>query len=294
MRIKTLLYSFSFFLFSFTSSITKAPLQQNSSQKIVLLIHGTFAAQEAWYQPGGDFYQALSTAFYDYTVRSYTWSGKPSYKDRLDAAKKLFNYLTTHFYNHHNLILVAHSHGVNVAIQALQECQKKNIPLSVLYFYTLAPPVDNVLYKPPMQIIKELHNLFSYGDCVQTVQNLFERTFLKNTSYNAGIITNTHIKINNLYPGHADLHHPLVAFLLPKLPMLISKKENCMIHLQSNGLMHVELDYRREQDLIFDKKFTETIVASVLDSRNKFLCHPEVTRNPGRTCHPPLLKLRRD
>lgn len=42
-----------------------------------------------------------------------------------------------------------------------------------------------------------------------------------------------------------------------------------MIHLQSNGLMHVELDYERERDLIFDKKFTETIVASFLDQRSK-------------------------
>ena len=275
MRIKALLHSFSSFFYPLlcipliiitptlaTKTLKKYPY------KTLILIHGTFAAKEAWYQPGGDFYQALVYAFPNYIIKSYTWSGGPSYQDRLKAADNFTYYLKTNFYNYDDLIIVAHSHGVNVAIQALQQCQKNKTPIIIAYFYTLAPPVDNVLYKPPMDIIKELHNLFSYGDCVQTVQNLFERTFLKEDFPRYGFITNTHIKINNLYPGHSDLHHPLIAYLLPQLPALVSKKDNCMIHLQSNGLMHVELDYERERDLIFDKKFTETIIASFVDQRS--------------------------
>lgn len=269
MRIKTLWHSFSSFFYAFFLTLFITPtLTPLLATKNIILLHGTFAAKEGWYKPGGDFYQALSDAFTGYTIKSYTWSGGPSYQDRLKASHEFAHYLKTNFYNRHDLIIVAHSHGVNVAIQALQHCQKNKMPITIACFYTLAPPVDNVLYKPPMQLIKELHNLFSYGDCVQTVQNIFERTFLKDIFFHPGIITNTQIKINNSCPGHADLHHPLIAYLLPQLPALVSKKDNCMIHLQSNGLMHVELDYERERDLIFDKKFTETIVASFLDQRS--------------------------
>lgn len=48
--------------------------------------------------------------------------------------------------------------------------------------------------------------------------------FLKEFFPGAGLITNTQIKINNTYPEHADLHHPLIAYLLPQLPVLVSKK----------------------------------------------------------------------
>ncbi len=272
-RIKTWLFSFSSFFYVL---LIYAPLQTTPAiptpllipKKIIILTHGTFATQEPWYKPGSDFYKALKCAFPDHIIHSYSWSGGPSHQERINDSQKFLNFLLANYLQHTTISIIAHSHGVNVAIAALQESIRLKCPLTIDCFYTLAPPVNANIYNPPMQIINKLHNLFSYGDCVQTVLNLFNRVFPVNKSNQYGIITNTQIKINNNCPSHSELHHPLIATLLPKLTSLLFKKDNCVIHLFTNGLIRVEPDNERERDLISDKKFIETILTSVVDQRS--------------------------
>ncbi len=225
-------------------------------ESVLVIIHGTFAQKEQWYKPNGDFFKAVENFFSNHTIASFTWSGGPSVQDRSDGAQKLLLFLLNLSDTYKNISIIAHSHGANVAIEALHKATLYNHKIFIKRFYTLAPPINQKFYNPPMHRIEQLHNLFSFGDCIQTVHNVFERTFKPHPR-----ITNTEIKIDNFCPGHSDLHSPLIAFLLPQLETLLFKNHNCVIYLSHNTLPQVTIDNERENALLYDKQFIQTIAS---------------------------------
>lgn len=86
-----------------------------------LLVHGTFARNDTWWQPGGDFHSYLLTNvlpdLYAGADR-FDWSGNYSDAARLIAASDLLQWVSDH--NVTDPLIMGHSHGANVILLATQ------------------------------------------------------------------------------------------------------------------------------------------------------------------------------
>src|SRR2546430_8122363 len=86
-----------------------------------MLIHGTWAQNSPWWQPGGDFHtyilQSVRPDLYSKPDR-FGWSGGYSDAARTLAATDLVSWVQNH--NEQGLDLITHSHGGNVAFLATQ------------------------------------------------------------------------------------------------------------------------------------------------------------------------------
>ena len=109
---------------------------------MTVIIHGTFAKNSAWYQPGGDFHEYIKNNVYSDVYSEpdfFFWSGRYALDDRAlkniwsKAAKKLVSWCASH--PTRKLRLIAHSHGNNVINMATQ----MNLPACTLV--QLSPPV---------------------------------------------------------------------------------------------------------------------------------------------------------
>lgn len=92
-----------------------------------LLVHGTFARQEKWWQPGGDFHAYLTTLLPPLprtppwsppyaSADRYDWTGGYSDGARSDAAQQLVTWVAGH--GAEGLDLITHSYGGDVAMLA--------------------------------------------------------------------------------------------------------------------------------------------------------------------------------
>jgi len=166
-----------------------------------IIVHGTWAKHEKWYQPGGDFFEvvkALALGMYDEII-PFSWSGKNKAQDRFQAGKDLAVLIE----KYDSVVLIAHSHGANVGIIAShfiaqnQECKKYKIEK----FYALGVPVKTDLY-PMMHVIRNFYNMFSFSDKVQRVLGFFDRIFVHHPR-----IANLALVLDNKAPSHSQLHH---------------------------------------------------------------------------------------
>jgi hypothetical protein len=102
--------------------ITPPPSKKRRrSSRTTALTHGTWAAQQAWYKPGGNFYRALNTNRPDLDVHdeSFTWSGNYSDGARRVAARELKQWV-----GDQGLVspdFFTHSHGGTVANLSTKE-----------------------------------------------------------------------------------------------------------------------------------------------------------------------------
>jgi RHS repeat-associated protein len=88
--------------------------------KLTIVVHGTFARGSADFRPGGVFFQAVAESVHDRAVTSLQWSGGDSHRARLEGAKALVQYIKDYkFAPGEKLNIVAHSHGGNLAIAAI-------------------------------------------------------------------------------------------------------------------------------------------------------------------------------
>lgn len=86
-----------------------------------LLVHGTFARNQAWWQPGGDFHSyALANVLPDLYAAAdrFEWSGGYSDAARMLGAQDLQVWASNH--DAANPLLIGHSHGANVVCLATQ------------------------------------------------------------------------------------------------------------------------------------------------------------------------------
>lgn len=89
--------------------------KRNRESHTAVVTHGTFAANNDWYQPGGDFYDALATNRPDLDVhdRSFTWTGSYSHQARQADAILLKQWVSDQGLATPDFF--AHSHGATVA-----------------------------------------------------------------------------------------------------------------------------------------------------------------------------------
>jgi hypothetical protein len=86
-----------------------------------LLVHGTFARTDTWWQPGGDFHSyLLADVLHDLYAGAdrFDWSGGYSDAARLLAASDLQAWVGTHGVT--DPLIAGHSHGANVIFLATQ------------------------------------------------------------------------------------------------------------------------------------------------------------------------------
>lgn len=91
---------------------------------VVTLIHGTWARNAPWTQDGSALRQALAAAFGNDTVfRPFNWSGDNAFSARAAAAAELNDFLLAGMTERPTAthVVVAHSHGGNVALEALRD-----------------------------------------------------------------------------------------------------------------------------------------------------------------------------
>jgi len=214
-----------------------------------IIIHGTWAKNESWYQVGGDFFHEIEIAnnylqLVDEII-SFSWSGKLGYPEQLLAAKKL----TEKILEYDFVILIGHSHGVTVGILSSMMLGKNNSignnNSKIKKFYALGVPVDSEssIY-PDMSAIDSFYNLFSFGDIIQRVHGLHERVFMPHER-----ITNIAIQIDDLHPNHSKLHHPVVGKHLLAIPD--------MYQLQKIGNWQNFLSNHPAEILFYSYKFPE-------------------------------------
>jgi hypothetical protein len=107
---------------------------------IVHTIHGTFAKKAKWITDNGPFCQTLNrTLGWRTKIEPFRWSGKNSVFARRDAAIDFKNHLKQKidFWGDAKHIIVAHSHGGNIAFMALSS---SDLASKVLGVATLATP----------------------------------------------------------------------------------------------------------------------------------------------------------
>jgi hypothetical protein len=94
---------------------------QGSSTHTSLLVHGTWAANEQWWKPGGNFHSYLLNGcrpdLYA-NADAFSWSGAYSEAGRALAATELQGWLTGHTIQ--SPYLLSHSHGGSVVMLATQ------------------------------------------------------------------------------------------------------------------------------------------------------------------------------
>lgn len=109
-----------------------------------IIIHGTWATNNAWWQPGGDFYEFIKAGTWPDVYGAadrYRWSGGYSDHARALGGKQLAAWAQTHGGN--GLSLLAHSHGASVAMLATWD--PSGITFDKLRF--LSSPVHPAKYK---------------------------------------------------------------------------------------------------------------------------------------------------
>ena len=98
-------------------SVIERPKSKKRHRKsnTAVITHGTFAANSDWYQPGGDFYQALAAKRPDLHVhdQSFKWTGSYSKEARAADAVLLEQWISDQGLTRPDFF--AHSHGGTVA-----------------------------------------------------------------------------------------------------------------------------------------------------------------------------------
>jgi pimeloyl-ACP methyl ester carboxylesterase len=90
------------------------------ARQVIVLVHGTFGSRTKWITPRSKMVSAITAQFPDAAILAFKWSGTNGLRHKLNAADILAPELERLMESHRGLpmIIVAHSHGGNVAAWA--------------------------------------------------------------------------------------------------------------------------------------------------------------------------------
>jgi len=105
------------------NSVSDAGSAEARRQRVVTLVHGTWAKDASWVRADSKICMRLRQLDPSVVIRTFQWSGRNSHRARLHAAEALAKQLGETFSEHpeaeHHLI--GHSHGGNVALYVLRD-----------------------------------------------------------------------------------------------------------------------------------------------------------------------------
>ncbi len=181
-----------------TSKGRHGPRAQGPVQpSMTVLIHGTFAHDQEWYQPGGDFQTYIKQNVFPDLYGSddfFRWSGRYSDRERRKAAKSLVEWCAAHPAS--ILRLIGHSHGANVANIAT------TLGLATCTLIHLSPPVHEE-YLPDMPQVSSgrFYNLHSRIDLVVFIDG-------GGQNYKRTTVETSEVEKICAFAGHAKSHGP--------------------------------------------------------------------------------------
>lgn len=109
----------------------------------ITLIHGTFAKDAPWTLKNSAFCNQLRLNLGDdILINEFHWSGENSHQSRISASLALAEKLKQQTIDHpkDKKIILAHSHGGNIAMYALREISSGDIALEEFELITMATP----------------------------------------------------------------------------------------------------------------------------------------------------------
>ncbi len=251
-----------------------------SKPPLYVLIHGTWASAERWhrvvrklplwYQPGNKSFEELKKRSGG-TVIAHMWSGDNHLKSRVKGAQDLLcvikKYAPTHTIN-----IIGHSHGGNVALLALDYLAREGRLDLVHELILLGTPIYVDWYPNSFKAVQRIYNLFSYGDIIQPVGGMYERTLPDHHNH----VFNIQLKVNHSCPMHNQLYKVEVIEQIPHFHKFFGEKNVYCLHCQTGEEPRISHDVNREQDMRIDKTFTQKLLDSWAEIREK---HASKTRN---------------
>jgi hypothetical protein len=260
--------------FTFSCILILSLFSLISAKSACIIIHGTWAQNETWHGPDGDFFKSVDRCAKELEivdeVISFCWSGKLSYASQWQAAKNLVKIISCY----DSVILIGHSHGVTVGIIASQILGQKNSSRQNLYkidkFYSLGVPVDKTqaIY-PDMSVIGTFYNFFSFGDYIQLVNGLHVRVFAPHER-----LINISVLFDDHYPSHGQLHDAWIGKELLKIDQFFKirclgnfnnfclNKPSC-IQFFTHDLPWYQLQPDQSKLLEFDEKVQRMMTAAL-------------------------------
>jgi hypothetical protein len=133
----------------------------SASRADALLVHGTWARLQSWWQPGGDYHsfvrQHVRAGLYSDPDR-FEWSGQYSVPERDRAANELAAWVASRSLS--GLDVIGHSHGANVAMLATM----RGLEAGTLVL--LSCPVHETKYLPDFRRVRRVVSLHVRLDLV--------------------------------------------------------------------------------------------------------------------------------
>ena len=210
------------------------------ARTVSIIVHGTWGVDSPWYLPGGDFFEAYKAATEqdpDHYCCTFSWSGKNSHQARVTAAQQLYYLISAHEPST-RFIIIAHSHGANIAFLASQFVAQTGTH-SIDTIFALGAPINTMLYAPDAECVEHIVNLFSFRDLVQPVLGMFERQ-LPATSQ----AINMRVVVDDRQPQHSGLHNPTIAQWLPDLHAQIKQSAELVSDTQTPFVIKFSKEHR--------------------------------------------------
>ncbi len=242
MRHKIFCKFFVFFIF-----LTTIP----NLNPVIILVHGTFASNAAWYKPDGDFYEVLSVqaAKYGQIVVSFTWSGKLDGWARENGAQDLARLILS-YPDSEKVILIGHSHGGNVINIASNLIEKSHLLLGLKkkhekkqlidQVFLLATPVcETGFYAPCMGVIGYVYSFYSTGDLIQKSAGFYKQIYERKDRLINVLVKMAHSgEFGSADPTHDRMHSPQIASSLLTLPAQLDHDEKTVWFLPGQAFVH--------------------------------------------------------
>ena len=243
-----------------------------------IIVHGTWASKESWYQPGGAFFESVLSSSEKYNIDevvSFTWSGKNNQRDRQRAGFELSQTIQ----KYDAVTIIAHSHGATVGILASHDLREnwiacgKKTEYKIKKFYALGIPVNQYDCFPNMNVIGKFYNLFSFSDMVQPVFGVFGRTFFLHDR-----VANLSVVIDGIEPTHSSIHSGVVGRGILSVAEGFAKKgrkkmdpfsfENPgKVLFFKEQIPEYQRDYMREELIARDKKLMRLLLDAIMRKR---------------------------
>lgn len=126
-----------------------------SAETCFVLVHGTFARNLSWLSPQSVLVNTLVSLVATADIFSFCWDGRPQQISRYNASQELSELLRELRATYKKLIVVGHSHGGNIGLQAIQ-----SLPPGEIHLITIATPFLRPRWTNPRTAIAELFIAF--------------------------------------------------------------------------------------------------------------------------------------
>src|SRR5579885_779426 len=122
-----------------------------SASTCFILVHGTFARNLGWMSQDSILVKTLQSFVPDSHVLAFCWNGLAQQTSRYQASRELSRELSELSAVYENLVVIGHSHGGNIGLQAIQAIPDKDIRL-----ISIATPFFRLRWTNPRTAITEL------------------------------------------------------------------------------------------------------------------------------------------